>query len=156
MNIYAYILVNKLPIPRCFKLFYWHENYKMIGKQFHCNKYNQHISCTTVADLFMNNIKNKMPMSGKEFSKRNRLRSMVCDFASSQFLLGGPFDKFALIVKGMSLGFMCRWYYFIVLWSILISLLTKEGEANYPIKLQTMLQTSYLLPSQTFASSDYP
>lgn len=34
-------------------------------------------------------------MSGKEFSNRNRLKFMVCDFLSTHFLLGGPLNIFA-------------------------------------------------------------
>lgn len=43
-------------------------------------------------------------MSGKEFSNRNNLKSMVFDFPRAQYLLGGPLDRFVLIIKGMLFG----------------------------------------------------
>lgn len=71
-------------------------------------------------------------MSGREFSNRNRLESMVCSFASTRFLPGGSLDRFILII-----GVLCRsgqrWDHSAVACSILLSLLTKDGEANYPI-----------------------
>lgn len=67
---------------------------------------------------------------------------MVFDFVRAQYLLGGPLDRFVLIIKGMLFGSTQRQCHFIVVWSVLLSLLTKEGEANYSIKLQTVLQTS--------------
>lgn len=81
-------------------------------------------------------------MSGKEFSNRNNLKSMVFDFARAQYLPGGPLDRFVLIIKRMLFGSPQKQCHFTVVSSVLLSLLTKEGEENYSIKLQTVLQTS--------------
>lgn len=58
-------------------------------------------------------------MSGKEFSNRNSLKFIVCDSASAEYLLGGPLDRLALIIKGMSFGSTQRQYHFVVVWSVL-------------------------------------